>query len=308
MSYRLKARESLPKGIKRIAAEEVAKAIDKLSSTQEQGIDEAVHQARKRLKKTRAVVRLVRDRLGKKSYKQENARFRDLGRNLANLRDIKVRIETLDNLIAHFDTVDPETFIDIRRELRVDYRQEYQSVVNEDVTTSIKDRLKDSKTEINNWQIGSNGWSTVDKSLKRVYKRGYKALQKAISKPTAENFHDWRKRVKYLRYQLEILSPMWSDVIKSYIEQTHNLTDYLGEEHDLAVLQELVLHHPERFNRQNKLSVLTTLIDRRRQELQSKAISLGKKIYTEKPDDFIDRIGNYWQIWQEETQQSVEYK
>ncbi|MBE9044271.1 CHAD domain-containing protein [Pleurocapsales cyanobacterium LEGE 10410] len=297
MSYRLKAQESLPKGIKRIATEEVAKAIADFNQIEELGINVAVHQARKRLKKTRAVIRLVRDRLGKKTYKSENARLRDLGRNLANLRDLRVQIETLDNLVAYFDTVEPETFTDIRRELRVDYRQEYQKIVNEDVTKAIVKQLEESKTEIDNWSIGSDDWSTVDKSLKRVYQRGSKALHQVISQPAAENFHDWRKRVKYLRYQLTILAPIWTEVIENYVAQTHHLTDCLGEEHDLAVLQELVTDQPERFNRDNKLSVLTTLIDRRRQELQSTAIVLGQKIYAENPENFVDRIGSYWEIW-----------
>ena len=126
MTYRLQAHESLPQAINRIATEQIEKVIGELAATEELGVDEAVHQARKRLKKTRAVIRLVRDRLGKETYKQANARFRDLGRTLAELRDSLVRIKTLDSLTAYFaDTVEPEAFIDVRRELRVDYPQEY---------------------------------------------------------------------------------------------------------------------------------------------------------------------------------------
>ncbi|MDJ0593815.1 MAG: CHAD domain-containing protein [Pleurocapsa sp. MO_226.B13] len=93
MTYRLQAHESLPQAINRIATEQIEKAIGELAATEELGVDEAVHQARKRLKKTRAVIRLVRDRLGKETYKQANARFRDLGRTLAELRDSLVRIK-----------------------------------------------------------------------------------------------------------------------------------------------------------------------------------------------------------------------
>ena len=302
MTYRLKPNESLSTGIKRIATEQIEKAIEELSAIDELGIDEAIHQARKRLKKTRAVVRLVRDSLGSETYKQENACFRDLGRNLASLRDAKVQIETLDDLTAHFaDKITPEMFTDMRRELRVDYRREYQRVLDEGVIVSVKNQLKDAKTEINDWTIESDNWSAIDKSLKRVYKRGYKGLHRAISEPTAENFHEWRKRVKYLRYQLRILRPIWSGIMKEWIEQTHDLSDYLGEDHDLAVLQEFVLSQPKRFDRDNTLKTLTALGDRRRAELQSAAILLGKRIYTEKPKDFVDRMRNYWHIWQSET-------
>ena len=299
MTYKLKAHESVSKGVKRIATEQIEKAISELPTTDELGVDEAVHQVRKRLKKTRAVVRLVRNSLGKKSYKRENARFRDLGRNLANLRDGKVQIESLDNLATHFKDIAPETFTDMRRELEVDYRQEYQQVLNEGILISVKNQLKDAKDAIADWTIKANDWSAIDKSLQRVYKQGCKGLDQSRSKPTAENLHEWRKQVKYLRYQLKILSQIWSEIMTEWVDQTHDLSDYLGKDHDLAVLKELVSTQPERY-RQDTLESLTALIDRRRQELQSAAIFLGKRIYTEKPKDFTARLGNYWQVWQTE--------
>jgi hypothetical protein len=94
-------------------------------------------------------------------------------------------------------------------------------------------------------------------------------------------------------------------MIEEWIAQTHDLSDFLGEEHDLAVLQKYVLSQPERFDRDNTLETLTALCDRRREELQSAAISLGRRIYTEKPKRFIARLGNYWQIWQSEVPKSV---
>jgi CHAD domain-containing protein len=301
MSYQLKASESVPKGIKRIVSKQIEKAINELAATDDLGMDEAVHQARRRLKKIRAVVRLVRDRLGKKTYQRENARFRDLGGSLASLRDGGVRIKTLDSLTAHYaDTIEPDTFSDIARELRVDYRREYQNVVDEGITIAVKNQLKDAKEEIADWAISPKGWSAIDSSFKRVYKRGYQALDVVRSHPNVENLHDLRKRVKYLRYQLKILSPIWPKITEAWIDRTHELSDYLGEDHDLAVLKQLVLAQPERFDRQNSLSILANLIDRRREELQSAAIFLGRRIYTEKPSAFVDRMGNYWEIWQSE--------
>ncbi|GAB4538002.1 MAG: CHAD domain-containing protein [Pleurocapsa sp.] len=298
MTYRLKPHESLSTGIKRIATEQIEKAIKELSTADELGMDEAIHQARKRFKKIRAVIRLVRDRLGSEKYKQENARFRDLGRSLAGLRDAKVQIETLDYLTAHFaDDVTPETLKNLRRELRVDYRREYQRITDEGVVVSVKEKLKDAKPEIDLWTIEDDDWSAIAKSLKRVYKRGYQGLHQANSEPTAENFHDWRKRVKYLRYQLRIVRPIWNEVIAEWIDRTHELSDYLGEDHDLAVLQEFAQTQPEKFDSDN-LQTLTNLCDRRRATLQSAAIFLGKRIYTEKPKHFVNRLGNYWQIWQ----------
>lgn len=301
MSYQLKRKESLLQGIKRIVIEQTDKAIDELTNAEEIGIGEAVHQVRKRFKKNRAVIRLVRYSLGEKTFERENKYFRDLGRELAGLRDGEVTIETLDNLSTHFsDLVQPESFTNIRRELRVDYRQEYQSTVNNDVLTSVKHELKNVRERVDSWKLKSDRWTAIDRSFKRVYKRGYQDLRQAKAEPTAENLHEWRKRVKYLRYQLKILSPMWSDLIEQWIDLTHDLTDYLGEDHDLAVLKEFVVSQPERFDSQSNKELLISLCDRRQQQLQLAAIDLGEKIYTEKPKRFSNRFGNYWQIWRKQ--------
>ena len=144
MAYRLEAGESVSKGIKRIATEQITKAIADLSAADETSIDVSVHQARKRLKKTRAVVRLVRDRIGKDLYKQENARYRDIGRKLANLRDARVKIVTLDKLNALFAD-ETCNFADISQELQNNYHREYQRVLDEGIIVSVKNELKDAK-------------------------------------------------------------------------------------------------------------------------------------------------------------------
>lgn len=303
MTYKLKGKESVSTGIKRIASEQTKKAITELTYTDKVGVDEAVHQARRRLKKTRAVLRLVRYSLPPSTYKQNNQSFRDIGRNLSELRDSKVRIKTLDNLIPHVDIISPELSSNIRRELYIDYRQEYQRVLDGDVLSLVKNELKDAQDDINNWKIKSNSWSAVDQSLKRVYTRGYQDLAKAISKPRAENFHEWRKRVKYLRYQLQVVNPIWQDLVQIWVEQTHDLSNYLGEDHDLAVLKEFVSSQPERFDRDRELDFLIPAIEHRQKELRTAAISLGKKIYAEKPKNFVRRLGNYWQVWREDNQQ-----
>src|SRR4030095_12488027 len=59
---------------------------------------ETVHELRKRLKKMRAVLRLVRDELGEEVFDRENGVLRDLGRKLSPARDATVRVSALDLL------------------------------------------------------------------------------------------------------------------------------------------------------------------------------------------------------------------
>src|SRR5947209_19543153 len=97
MSYRLKRGESVPDGIRRIAQEEIDSAAEQLSNSNGKKRDEAVHEARKSLKKIRGAMRLVQPELGR-VYRAENIRMRDLGRQLPQIRDATAIIEVFDGL------------------------------------------------------------------------------------------------------------------------------------------------------------------------------------------------------------------
>ena len=90
MSYRFREREPVRRGALRIAREEIDKAVVVLG---DENLDrhERVHQARKRFKKIRALLRLLRGELGD-TYGEENVWFRDCGRELAALAFVPVGV------------------------------------------------------------------------------------------------------------------------------------------------------------------------------------------------------------------------
>ena len=94
MAYRVKQSESLCKNLKRIAHEQIDKAIQLACSTSEN--DDALHDIRKCVKRIRAVLRLVRSELGQSVYTYENNYFRNAGQLLTTMRDAKVVANTLD--------------------------------------------------------------------------------------------------------------------------------------------------------------------------------------------------------------------
>ena len=62
----------------------------------------------------------------------------------------------------------------------------------------------------------------------------------AVDKPTVPRLHEWRKRTKDLRYALELLEPLWPDVMEAFAAEVDDLADLLGEDHDLALLEAFV--------------------------------------------------------------------
>ena len=63
MSYRFEPGEKVERGVKRMAREQIDKALAEIDSD-ELDVHERVHQVRKRCKKLRAIARLVRPALG----------------------------------------------------------------------------------------------------------------------------------------------------------------------------------------------------------------------------------------------------
>ena len=108
MSYRLESGEGVADGIRRIVAEELDDAIAGLRAGAEQAAearDEAIHEARKSLKKSRSALRLVQEDLPRKTRAAENAAMRDAARRLSGARDAQVMIDTLAAVVA--DAVPP---------------------------------------------------------------------------------------------------------------------------------------------------------------------------------------------------------
>src|SRR5688572_7871048 len=85
---------SVEAGVRRIAAGEVEAALEEIAAGANTG--EAVHNARKRLKKLRALLRLVRPEF--RRFRKENATIRKVADQLSAARDARVLVDTLDSL------------------------------------------------------------------------------------------------------------------------------------------------------------------------------------------------------------------
>jgi CHAD domain-containing protein len=297
MSLALKKGERIPKGVRRIVCKRIDKALKKVSPKSQAVSDIAVHEARKRFKEIRGTLRLIRDELGEKNFRRENRTFRDAGRPLSALRDAKVLVDTLDNLVAHFNgRVKPDSFAKLKRTLIERRRETRDRVLQQDrVVSDIARRVRIAKKRVRRWPLQRRGWKAIEGGLRKVYRQGRQALDAVRSDATDESLHEWRKRAKDLRYELELLQAVWPEMIKPLAEQAHHLTDLLGEDHDLAVLRVLAEEEADEASPIDG-ELLFALIDERRSALQREGIELGQKLYEERDREFVDRLRGYWKV------------
>jgi CHAD domain-containing protein len=161
--------------------------------------------------------------------------------------------------------------------------------------------LHESRETLPSWPLSQEGFTAIGPGLQKVYRDGRRRLAMAYQDPTAENFHEWRKRVKNLWYHSRLLRDSWPQLMDSVIAELHVLSDYLGDDHDLVVFQQLLTEQPDSIGDSQSVNALKTLVDTRQSELRLQAERLAHRIYAEKPSNFHARMQAYWQVWQLET-------
>ena len=301
MAFRLKPDEPLKKGIRRVSRREIEKALEELESCGF-GDDEVVHGVRKRIKKLRAVLRLIRADLGKKTFRRANTWLRDAARPLTEIRDAKVLLDALDKLAAPLrDEASPESVVAVRTFLMNHKETVTHHVLDEEGACSrVQSMLADARDRLKYWATTEGGWATVDAGLERAYLAGYSALAVASTEPTIENLHEWRKQAKYFGHQLQLLEPICRNVMDELGNPVQELTEALGDDHDLAMLEKIVTEEAADLGGDGAVTRLQELIDRRRGELQKSAFELGRRIYHDGPRTTMDRIQGWRKAWQRE--------
>lgn len=298
MGYRFEEGESARDGVRRIASEQVKKALDEVGDS-DLDRHERVHQLRKRCKRIRAAARLVRDELGD-SYSEENAFFRDLARAVSDARDAQVAIETFDDLLERFpEEVRNENLGFIREALLERRRRATEKDRDlEGRLDQLGSRLSGARSRVESWPVKSEGFDAIAKGLKRTYRRGLEAMHTAYEEPSMETFHEWRKRVKYHRHHVRMLRNVWPDGMDVRHESLHRLSDLLGDDHDLADLRQRFFQHPEEMGTGREAQIVVGLVVERRGEMEVEARSLGERLYAEKPKHLTRRFRCYWASWQ----------
>jgi CHAD domain-containing protein len=290
-AFRLRRKESEAEGIRRVAHERAGHAARLLRDEDADPAD-AVHGARKDLKKLRSTLRLVRPLLGDTIYRRENKRFRNAGRALSDARDAQVRAATIDALAEHFDDEPPPGgWWAVRSELGADPPGEAS-------LDSLRERtageIERGDREIDAWPLDGEGFELLRPGLKRAYSRTRKSYRQAHRHPNDETLHEFRKRSKDLWYHLRLVRRAWPAVIEATAGEAQDLSDLLGDDHDLVVFTEYLDEADTPLTSEQRSRILR-LIAVRREELQEKAFAHGERLLAEKPKRFTGRIGRYWE-------------
>lgn len=301
--------ETLAAGLRRLSIEQFEVALDGLTDSSADR-DGAIHEMRKASKRLRALLRMVRPSIGDKVYKAENGVLRDAAARVSGVRDGAVMVDAVQRIRSRYGhLLAPSVFGDV--EMRLVQRHERMAshvLDNEEVIRHLVTVLYRARSRYAAWPVDPddprfgnkvipNGFRAIGPGIVNTYSRGRWEMRLAYARPAAEHFHAWRKRVKYLRHQMEIFSPVWPEVIDGLASSLSSLGDVLGDEHDQSEMIKLVASLPELVDDPDERNLLIALSHQRRRELQAAARVMGARVFAEDPGQFGTRLKAYWSAW-----------
>jgi CHAD domain-containing protein len=288
MGFRLKLREPLPDGLKRVFREQIESAL-KLCRHPAKQRGVTVHEVRKHLKRLRAAMRLAITEVGKDRHAREDRCVRKIGRLVSDLRDAQVRLQTLIQLRDE-TAKGPQDSPFPRIEELLSLERESFSAAFAGWQKQAIPQLERVEARLLKWPLDGLTWKQVCRAVGKIYKRGQRRLAKTINDPDPENFHAWRKPVKDLWYQLRILQPLNRVVLTEMAHDAEVLGELLGREHDLNFLWARLEKERSDEALRDELAQLQKLIRKRGKRLRTNALELGRRFYAESAKAFAKRI------------------
>jgi CHAD domain-containing protein len=256
---------------------QLTKNLDRVSRSLTRGSrsDRHIHEIRRQLKHCRALLRLLRKSLGEDVYRRENARLRDAGRPLAAVRDAAVLVRALETLRPRSN--DAATFCcHLRAALRLESREQNDQLHRKALLSSAH-AIGGVALRIRAPPKARVADGDIAKAVRRAYRAGRRAMTEAAEQDTRARLHEWRKQVKYFADELKSLSRVMRKNMGKTRKKSHRLADYLGDDHDLALLHDKIIEY--RRSTGASVEALLRQLAQRRAELQRKAYRLGRRLF-----------------------------
>jgi CHAD domain-containing protein len=302
MGFYLEKDEDSAVGLQRILRDQSAHLIADLRN---ENREEAIHEARKGCKRVRAVFRLLRFTAAP-LYRRENRAFGSLARALSEMRDADAQIEAFRELVK-LEKNGPAHYATLGHLLRETNRH-FPVIVQKHKLAAMAAQARAARERLEHLQLPEGrGFELIEKGLWQSYRRGRKAMTVAFDRSEGTAFHEWRKRVKDLGYQIHLLRRLWPRMLKGLQDELEELGALLGQEHDLRVMREGLLKNTRKTISSDLHQSFFGLLERRTFELQSEAHALGRRLYAEGPKAFMKRMSVYWRTWRTEIPSSSDH-
>jgi len=273
VAHRIEKREKVGVALLRLAHEDLMAARRDVAGPGSR--EQRVHKVRQRLKRVRTVLTVIEPGLGARA---QNARqtLTGIARSLAGARDADVAAASARGLAASAPQAEALGFDRVVAELDREAARAHRERTPIAETNRRLALLADEVAALEDAEF--NGRRLFEDALKRAYRQGREAMQRAHTSLATPDLHRWRKKVKQLWHLLRLARKRLGDRGTKLAPQLARLSDLLGHDHDHALLAEKLALSPTADL--TLMSQLALIADRRR-EIEAEAFELGERIYAD---------------------------
>lgn len=291
MAYRLKLQEKPGQGVRRILREQTERCLAHLA----EDIDPVagVHETRKSIKRARALLRLVRPGLDKDEYRNEDARWRRIGRLLGGQRDRHVLLATLDHLEAEQGSNDDRHFALVRLAVE-SLSGPLAQGLDEAIVSEARRQLQASEARLDQIKLAPDDFDVIGAGLELTLKSCRKAYARAIESSDAGDWHNWRKTVQQHWRQMRLVERAWPEYFRARTMLASELSQVLGRAHDLALLQTFLQSTTCAAVAGDKRHAVQAIAQMCMLQHCDRARPLGKRLLAEGPKGLRRRVTLYW--------------
>ncbi len=291
MAFRLKLNEPAQKCIRRISREQFNIAASELAAAAV--MPDGVHQTRKVLKRMRTLIRLIGPAIGSKEQRKRNAALRDIGRMLAGRREQAVLVATLAKLAALADTDAAEKISLYQAHLAAPHF-DLCGALDTELAARVKGLVAAEAKAFSKLKVKGKGFKVIGPGLVGTYQKGLKALRRAYDDPNDENFHELRKMVQAHWRHMSLIAKAWPESLDVRISAARELSEVLGDDHDLAALITHV-RADAALDAATAAAILSAARARQAQ-LRERARPHLLRLFAESPKAFGLRMAAYWEV------------
>ncbi len=275
--------------VRAIAANILAQARAALIDPERSNQD-AVHDFRRAMKEWRALMRLLAPFIPDAARWRNEAR--DHARSLAQARDSAAALHAFDDLLDKGMVLSERTIATIRGRIEVLRGSEEQAVLTPELRDTIVAWFDTAAAAIETWPLDPFDFSSIAAQLAGGYRSARKRIPADWSLASAEDLHSLRRRVVDLRYQMELIEPLWPRFGRMWTEEAERLRGRLGQCQDLVVLTRLTAPHQPLAHWRSRL---TPAIAERSAALAQRAARIAHRLFAERPKSFRHRLEKLWE-------------
>jgi CHAD domain-containing protein len=292
MAFRLKADEPAGRGLRRLARKELRRARNWLRRGSHPS-EEAIHEARKSVKKVRAILQIVDADAGRRLGGCRK-RLRSVNRMLSRVRDADAMLEILEKLRTRTpQLISEHTFARIRRRLAEEKQAAMESAGRDRAWKIVQGELRAVRKSAKRWRQAHRGLGAMAAGIHRAHRAGRKAQARARQRQRAADFHEWRKAMKALWYALRLLEGR-SRRIDRDAAALHRAEVSLGDDHNVVVLCDVLSNDPSVCRTAADVDRVRLAGDGYQCEMRKRALRNVRGIYARTSRQYLRAIRQEW--------------